>query len=496
MASIQKLLDSVEEKKRQTELAPKGGLLPFAQWFFPEREGMALLVGPHHRVMSETLDRVLRGEIHRLLITLPPGYTKTEFAVVNFIAKGFQLNPRARFIHSTFSDDLARENSDKVKSLIEGEEFQSLAAVTIRTDSKAKDRWKTEEGGGLLAKAAGGPITGFRAGYMDKKEFTGALVVDDPLKPDDAFSPKKRENVNRRATNTFRSRLAHERVPIIAIMQRLHEDDFAGHLLKGGTGEIWDHLDLPVMIEPGLEYPKEWTHGRPIDHGLPPGPLWGSKHSLEEIEVLKADAYTYNSQYRQRPSNIEGALFDMASFKEWHELPPMEFTRVYVDTAMKTGERNDYSVFQHWGKAQAGGIYLLNQIRGKWTAPQLEANARSFWAACHQVGWRPRGMLIEDKASGTGLIQSLSLPQQGKQPIPVEGIPRDKDKYTRGLDAAPWITAGHVYLPAEAEYLYRLKAELQSFDGLGSGHDDQVDPLMDAISDMLNAGQYSWEGAL
>ena len=120
-----------------------------------------------------------------------------------------------------------------MKSLIETEAFQELAEVQIRTDSKAKDRWKTEQGGGLLAKAAGGPITGFRAGYMDKTKFTGALVVDDPLKPDDAFSPKKRQVVNQRATNTFRSRLAHDGVPIIVIMQRLHSDDFVGQTMTG-----------------------------------------------------------------------------------------------------------------------------------------------------------------------------------------------------------------------------------------------------------------------
>lgn len=486
----------MEKKRKETELAASGGILPFSQWFFPEREGMALLVGPHHRVLSQTLDRVIKREISRLIITLPPGYTKTEFAVVNFIAKGFQVNPKARFIHSTFSDDLARENSDKVKTLIELDEFKELASVSIRTDSKAKDRWKTEQGGGLLAKAAGGPITGFRAGYMDKTTFTGALVVDDPLKPDDAFSPKKREIVNRRATNTFRSRLAHEGVPIIVIMQRLHSDDFAGYLLKGGTGDYWHHLDLPILIEPGMEYPKEWTHGVPVEHGLPSGPLWAEKHSEDEIEILKADAYTYNSQYRQRPQSIESALFDMDGFQEWHELPPMDATWIYVDTAQKTEERNDYSVFQLWGQAASGQIYLIDQIRGKWKAPLLEAMARTFWVKCLSGGWKPRGMKIEDKVSGTGLIQSLSLPQPGKKLIPVKGIPRNKDKYTRGLDAAPWIATKHVYLPAEAKWKASLVTELASFDGLGTGHDDQVDPLMDAIADLLNGGSYSLKGAL
>lgn len=459
--------------------------LGFSRFFFPFREGMDLIEGAHHAVIGKTLDRVLAGEISRLLITLPPGYTKTEMAVVNFIARGFAINPASRFIHATFSDDLARENSDKIKSLIELPQFAELADVTIKTDTSAKDRWKTDQGGGMLAKAAGGPITGFRAGYMDKAVFTGALVVDDPLKPDDAFSPTKRAAVNKRATNTFRSRLAHDGVPIIVIMQRLHSEDFAGHLLTGGSGDHWHHLDLPVMID-GSDYPSEWTHGIPIEHGLPHGPLWSEKHSAAEIEILKADPYTFASQYMQRPTSIEGALFDMDGFRWWSELPSLEWTRLYADTAQKTGERNDFSVFQLWGKGR-DGVYLIDQVRGKWEAPELETTARAFWKKCER--WKPRGMRVEDKVSGTGLIQSLRRSQGDHPAIPVEGIKRDRDKYTRGLDAAPWIATGMVHLPKNAEFTPALRAELQMFDGLGTGHDDQVDPLMDAIADMLNSQQ-------
>lgn len=476
------LLAAVVAKRKKEALAPEGKTLDFTRWYFSEREGMDFIEGPHHRIIGETLDRVLRREITRLIVTVPPGYTKTEAAVVNFIAKGFHVNPGARFIHSTFSDDLARENSDKILQLVALDGYQEVKAVTVRIDSKAKDRWKTTEGGGMLAKAAGGPITGFRAGTMDRTKFTGALVIDDPLKPDDAFSVTKRKNVNQRATNTFRSRLAHEGIPIIVIMQRLHSDDFVGHLLTGGTGEKWHHLNLPVVINNADDYPPEWTHGIPIAHGLPDGPLWEQKHNAEEIEVIKADPYTFASQYMQRPVSIEGALFDMDGFKWWKEgdLPEIEYFCIYADTAQKTGERNDFSVIQLWGKAKSGsGIYLVDQVRGKWESPELDTTAKAFWEK-HR-GKSPRGFKVEDKASGTGLIQSL----RRKGGIPVIGIPRDRDKYTRGLDAGPWIATGMVHLPANATFTPALRAELQMFDGLGTGWDDQVDPLMDAIADML-----------
>lgn len=454
------------------------------RWHFPEREGLDLLVGPHHPVICGTLDRVFSGEITRLIITLPPGYTKTEAAVVNFIAKGFQINPASRFIHATFSDQLAGENSEKIRNFVSQESYQLLAdpPFTVKTDSKAKDRWQTSAGGGMLAKAAGGPITGFRAGRMEKSHFTGALVIDDPLKPDDAFSPTQRDRVNRRATNTFRSRLAHEGVPIIVIMQRLHNEDFVGHLLRGGSGDYWHHLDLPVFIESSQsEYPKEWTHGIPVPHNLPVGPLWEEKHNAAQIEILKADSYTYNSQYQQRPVSVEGALFDMASVRYWNELPEMAWLGMYGDTALKTAERNDYSVFSLWGKAKnKSGIYLIDQIRGKWEAPDLEASAIAFWLRYRQMGVHVRKLMIEDKASGTGLIQGLR-----RKGIPVLPIQRAVDKYTRGMDAAPWVSVGMVWLPANAPFLPTFVTEMQSFDGLGTGHDDQIDPMMDAVSDML-----------
>lgn len=479
---------SAIQKKKAEQLSPDGPLLPFVKWFFPLREDIYFLEGPHHELLCKTLDRTLTGEISRLLITLPPGYTKTEIAVINYMAKGFMVNPASRFIHATYSEELARENSEKTKSLIELPEFQALRSVELRSDTRAKDRWKTKQGGGLLAKAAGGPITGFRAGYMDKERFTGALIVDDPLKPDDAFSPTERAKVNRRATNTFRSRLAHDGVPIIVIMQRLHSDDFAGHLLTGGMGDKFHHLDLSVIVDHNAEYPKEWTHGIPISHDLPEGPLWPFKHSTEEIEVLKHDAYTFASQYMGRPVTAEGVLFDMDSFQYWSELPPMDYYRIYADTAQKKGQRNDYSVFQLWGKGKDGNIYLIDQIRGKWEASELEKNAQTFWHKHSVMGkLNVRGMKIEDKVSGTGLIQKMS---SGKRKIPVYAIKRQRDKYTRGLDAAPWITAKAVYLPKEASFINSLKHELQIFDGLGTGFDDQVDPLMDAIEDMLGKRSY------
>ena len=241
--------------------------LQFMRYFFRIREGDELLRNWYHYVIQHVLDAVLNGEISRLIINLAPGYTKTEQAVLNFIAQGLAINPRSKFIHASYSADLALENSSKIKETIELPEYQRLFPMKIKVDTKGKKRWFTDQGGGMMAASSGGQITGFRAGRMTK-EFNGAFVMDDPVKPDDAYSPARREAINNRFNNTMRSRLAVESVPMVVIMQRIHEDDLSGYLLKGGSGDYWHHLTLPTLLDQetlNKPYPEDYTHGIPIN---------------------------------------------------------------------------------------------------------------------------------------------------------------------------------------------------------------------------------------
>lgn len=462
--------------------------LYFTRLFFKELQGTAFRVGPHHRVLCQTLDRVFAGEINRLVVSMPPGYTKTEAAVVAFVAKGMALNPKAKFIHASFSGELVNENSVRAKDVIGSEPYQAMWPIAFKGDQSAKGLWRTDEGGGLLAKPAGGPVTGFRAGTMDEG-FTGALVIDDPLKPDDAFSNLEREKINRRWHSTFKSRLAREDVPVIVIMQRLHAEDFAGFLLRGGADCEWHHLMLPARIDNSQAYPAEFTHGIPIEHGLPDGPLWPEKHNEEHLKQLEADAYTFASQYMQRPIALGGNLFK----SEWligyksDELPAMQYRVIFADTAQKTKEKNDYSVFQCWGLGRDGFAYFIDQVRGKFQAPELLTTARVFWQKHLAMPTLKYGSLrsfgIEDKVSGTGLIQQLE-----RERVPVAPIQRDKDKYTRGMDVVPYFANRMVRVPIDAPWYADWLYEMMQFNGLGDAHDDQVDPTIDALKDLLGGG--------
>lgn len=446
-------------------------------------------VGPHHAVIERFVEDVFDGKITRGIINIPPGFSKTMLITIMLVARGLARFPDARFIHASFSDMLVQDNSTFIRDVINTPEYQALWPREIKKDVNKKGLWRTTQQGGLLAKPANGPITGFRAGRLDKKRFTGALIIDDPLKPDDSFSKVVREQVNRNFNTTLRNRLMHPGVPIIIIMQRLHDNDLCGFLLKGGSGDYWDHLLLPVEIKKGAKYPKEYSHGIPYDHGLPEGMLWNEKVDEAEWAKVQTAEYVAAAQYMQAPNAAGGTVFKRDHLRYWktyEEIPNIVFRIIYADTAQKTEEQHDYSVFQCWGKGVDGKVYLLDQLRGKWTAPDLQENAEQFWRkhrdpkAFPPVRWGGlRSMKIEDKVSGTTLLQSM-------KGIPVLPIERHKDKYTRALDTAPAFKNGLVVIPFEAPWLLNYEAELLGFPG--ADHDDCVDPTMDAVADMVGVG--------
>lgn len=280
--------------------------LYFNRYFFKQRFDTKMIINSHHHAMQAALDRTMLPPsdpefIPRLIITVPPGYTKTEMASIGYMARGLAINKQARFLHLSYSHKLALTNSAACRSIVKSQNYQGLWAVNTKDDVDSKEIWHTEQGGGVTATAAGGQVTGFRAGHMDAEAFSGALLIDDPVKPDDANSEVKRNDVNERYNETIASRVAIETVPIIVIMQRIHWNDLAGYLLAGGSGEMWHHLDLPVVIDNSKGYPREFTHGIPIEHGLPDGWLWPFKHNEKHEKALKAHRRRWLAQYLQRP---------------------------------------------------------------------------------------------------------------------------------------------------------------------------------------------------
>lgn len=483
---------SLQERRMLRHLLVNDHLY-FMRYFMRKRENVRMMVNGHHPIVANTLDQVYSGRIKRLIINIPPGYTKTEAAVIAFMARGLAINPAARFIHTSYSEDLALLNSSLTRDVVCSEAYQELWPIALRADSTAKKRWNTTFGGGIMAAPIEGQITGFRAGRMGMPGFTGAMLIDDPIKPKSAHSDAIRNSTNMQFTTTLRNRLAHEDIPVILIMQRTHEDDPSGFLLRGGSGDLWHHLCIPIEIpSKPLPYPDEYTHGIEIPWELPPGPLWRYKHDEEALSILKVDPYTFAAQGMQQPAPLGGGIFKDDWWGYYNKLPNrFKAVIIYGDTAAKTKSHNDFSVFLIAGLGYDDNLYLLDLIRGKWEAPELLMIAENFWKKHRRSATRPQGamlMKVEDKSSGTGLIQQLNR-KIGKQII---GIPRDADKVSRAMSCAPMFASRRVLLPqgptalTDAEWVTDFKLEFSRFTPrMTHKHDDQVDVTLDAVEDLL-----------
>lgn len=300
----------------------------FTRYFFKKRFNRKFVIGDHHEIISDALERVYKGEITRLIINIAPRYSKTELAVKNFIANGLALNPAAKFIHLSYSDDLALDNSEETKNIVQSAEYQALfPEVQIKKNSDSKKKWYTTAGGGVYATSAAGQVTGFGAGQVDdedkefdeftpagsKQLFGGALIIDDPIKPEDADSELQRERVNTRFDSTIINRVNSRNTPIIIIMQRLHERDLCGYLIESEP-EKWTVISLSCIKDNGEA-------------------LWPFKHTLDELrEIESRNHIVFERQYLQHPMPIEGRLYK--TFKTYSELPfGLSDVKCVVDTA-------------------------------------------------------------------------------------------------------------------------------------------------------------------
>lgn len=440
-------------------------LLEFSRYMFKVRKHADFKFNYHQAQVCTALEKIVLGRVRRLIINIPPRAGKTELAVINFIAWCMGNFNDCEFIHASYSKRLATNNTYQARAIMQHEAYAEIFGdIGLSRDSTAKDEFRTESGGIVYATGSDGTITGYGAGKM-RDYFGGAIIIDDPHKAGEANSDVMRQNVIDWFSTTIESRKNSPDTPIVIIMQRLHENDLSGFLLSGGNGEHWDHVNIPAASED-------------MEHSF-----WEEQFPIDDLRRMAAsDSYRFAGQYMQNPAPIGGGIFKDGWWNYYKALPTFEWRAIYADTAQKTKEHNDYSVFECWGKTTTGQIALIDVIRGRWEAPELLQQARAFWAKHKaEIGIGAgtlRYMAIEDKASGTGLIQTLR-----REGIPLRAVQRNIDKITRAMDTSPHIESGNVMLPDSSEWLSDFLREHSQFPN--AAHDDLVDPCMDAISDML-----------
>jgi len=371
-----------------TKVLCENDFLFFVRYLYKENHNRNFTINSHHIAIAEKLTKVYNGDCNRLIINIPPRYGKTELAVKMFIAWTMALNPQSKFIHLSYSNELALDNSSQTKEYIESDAYQKFWQNELKPDSKSKSKWFNLQGGGVYATSAGGAITGFGAGVPNSKQFSGAIIIDDPIKPTDAESERLRTTINERYNNTIRSRVNDRNTPIILIMQRVHEEDLSGFLLSGGSGEDWEHLNLPALDENN-------------------SPLWEDKHTFLELEQIRqANRYNFAGQYMQQPAPAEGGEWR----KEWFQIidkseVPLQSLKweLIIDGAYTKNTANDPSGFQIGAKWNNNYV-ILSSIDKYLEMPELLKFIPSFIEAS---GVNVSMTLVEPKASGKSIKQMI-----------------------------------------------------------------------------------------
>ncbi|MCQ9122760.1 heat-shock protein Hsp70 [Rodentibacter caecimuris] len=428
--------------------------------------------------LQQFYEDVKAGKQPRLMIFAPPRSGKSELFSRRFPAWVFGKDPDLQIIACSYSADLASRMNRDVQRIMDDESYHGI----FPNSSLNEKRIATVSGqplrnseifeiaghrGAYRSAGVGGGITGMGADIA---------IIDDPVKDaKEANSQTVRDSVWDWYTTTLYTRLSPNSGVLLG-MTRWHEDDLAGRLIEEmkKDGDQWRIVSFPAIAEQDEEFRKEGE------------PLHPERFNLERlIKIKKAvGSHTWNALYQQRPTSKGGGIIKGAWFPRYQVPPIIKIKGIYADTAQKAKEHNDYSVFLVAGKGADGKVYILDLIRGKWEAPELEQKLKDVWN--HQKSIRNTGYLsrvnIEDKASGTSLIQRI----QREARIPIKAIQVDADKYTRVLGVQGYIESGYVCLPENAYWVKDFVAECEAFTATDShAHDDQVDSLVMAIADLL-----------
>jgi predicted phage terminase large subunit-like protein len=418
----------------------------------------------HLELVASALDACRRGETTRLIINQPPRSLKSHSASVAFVAFLLGHDPAAQIICASYGQELANKHAMDCRAIMTSAWYQALFPHTrLSPHRQSLQEFVTTEQGFRLSTSVGGVLTGRGASI---------IIIDDPLKPDEALSDTQRKAVNDWFDHTLYSRLNDKRNGcIILIMQRLHEDDLVGHVL--GV-EPWKVLRFPAIAEADETHMIHTPNGARRFQRRAGQALHPEREPLEVLNHLREAQGEYNfaGQYQQAPAPLGGGLVKAEWFKTYSAADlaeKFEMTFQSWDTANKPTELSDYSVCTTWG-AKEKHVYLLHVFRKRLGYPELKR------AVLEQAEtFSPKTILIEDRASGTQLIQELV--SEGEHAI--KKYEPTMDKIMRMHSVTSTIENGFVHLPDKAAWLNEYLHELTSFPK--GKYDDQADSTSQAL---------------
>lgn len=413
----------------------------------------------HLDAIAYRLECIQNGLDRFLIVNVPPRALKSIAISVAWVAWMLGQDPSRNFVCVSYSGELAAKLARMCREIMVSPWYRELFPRTVISRQRnAIHDFETTAGGGRLATSPTGTLTG-RGGDI--------IVVDDPIKPDEALSETTRDSVNDWFSSTLVSRLDDKNAgSIIVVMQRLHEYDLCGMLLGRGG---WAHLNLPAIAtsDEVIRLTKGRRYIRKVGQILHP-----EREGRPALDQMKAamGSILFSAQYQQEPVPATGNMAKAVHLRVFDRKHLAMEGRIVQswDTASKDGIHNDWSVCVT-ALVRGQDVYVLDVFRQRLDFYGLERAAIGLARE-----YQPDALLIEDAASGMQLIQTLKHREPSGVPRPI-GRKAEADKITRFGVASAMIEAGQLHLPHDALWLGEFKSEILSFPN--GRFDDQADAL-------------------
>jgi predicted phage terminase large subunit-like protein len=452
---------------------------------FTERAFATVSPGDHYEpnwhieAMTEALRKVLAGEVRRLLITVPPRHLKSITTAVAFPAWVLGLDPTMKFLVASYGGDLATKHARDFRMVVDSAWYRRLFPRTVAKPKRnVESEFETADNGSRRAVSLGGAITGLGADIV---------IVDDLMKAGDAGSAVERQRVKDFYEQTLFSRLNNKRTgAIIAIQQRLHEDDLAAYLMEKGE---FSHLNLRAIAEEdetldlGYGRTRRRRAGEALFEAREPLPV------LADIRVAIGPS-AFGAQYQQNPTPPDGNLVRWSNVQFYDEAPERDQLHYVVqswDVAVTATPQSDFSVCTSWGYFEKAWL-LLDLYRVRMEYPDLLGAAR-----VHRRKWKPDLVLVEKAGAGRPFFdefrrdQFKATPERDAPPWRTIGWQPKTDKVTRMAGQTVKLESGLIKFPRTAPFMADLKSEILAFPN--GRYDDQVDSICQ-FADWVGRGRF------
>lgn len=488
----------IEERERLDKIrAAQDSFFPFVRAVWPEAQ-----LGHHHKRMADAFDRVACGECKRLIINMAPRHTKSEFT--SWLLPSWFLGrfPKKKIIQCSNTADLAEGFGRRVRNMLNAETSERdedtgnsryheiFPGITLATDSKAQGHWHTNKGGEYFAIGVNGKVTG-KGGDI--------IIIDDPHSEQEAKQAETNPDIFDSVYDWYTSGPRQRLQPggaIIIVMTRWGKRDLTGQVVKrmqenekDPTADKWEVIELPALLDENTEDER---------------PMWPGFWTLDELRATRAaiPVSKWQAQYQQKPTSEEGAILKRDMWKIWGSdtlscpgpqhvsvwlrgAPPVcKFMIQSWDTAIKKTERADFSACTTWGVFEAedpttgkvvDNVILLSAYKSRLSFPELKKKVKQFYLEDN-----PDILLIEDKGSGSSLLQELHAMN-----VPAEGSAASRgkrgvsnDKVARANMVTSIFSSGYVWRP-DRRWAEEVSEECAEFPN--GEHDDYVDTVVQAM---------------